>query len=436
MEIGQVPPHSKEAEQSILGCMMLDAKALDEGTTRLCADAFYVHSHQVIFQAMVRLHMDGREVDMVTVTDELREMGKLSEVGGGSYIADLSTFVPSTAGYNEYIRIVADHYTARRLIQVAADIQRRGYGCEDISSVLEDAEARIFALTRTNKRAEYKTIGEAVVAALDGVESARRGGGLKTGFLDFDKATTGLWPGDYVLIAARPSMGKTALALNIAFNVAVNEKKPVGIFSLEMDAQQLALRMLSEHSGVPLLTMRSGELTEEQWDEVGESMRPIGNAPIYIDETSITPLEIRSQARLMAAKHDIKLMIIDYLQLISSGEKWDSRQQEISAISRSLKLLAKELGIPVIVLSQLNRGPESRSDHRPILSDLRDSGAIEQDADVVSFLYRDEYYFPETNDVGVAEWIIAKQRNGPTRTMYLRWDAEHAMFQNLVRTRF
>jgi replicative DNA helicase len=431
----QMPPYSQEAEQSVLGCMLLRHESVVSAIDQLRAEAFYTQAHQSIFEAMVRLFERSTPVDMVTVTDELRQMDALSLAGGGQYIADLSNYVPSTSNAEEYIRIVEEKYLLRRLVQAAADIQAAGYrASEDIDLILDYAEKQIFAISQQKSRVEYEAVREILIRTIDRIDelSHIEGGiiGLPTGFTDFDNMTSGLNPSDFALIAARPSMGKTALALNIVHHMAVKKKIPVAIFSLEMSREQLVQRILSKEAEIPLQKLRTGNnLSEEEWQKINNAMKPLGAAPIYVDDTpGINALEIRSKARRMKAEHNIQMIVIDYLQLMSGRDRAESRQQEISEISRSLKGLARELNIPVLALSQLSRAPENRTDHRPLLSDLRESGAIEQDADLVAFLYRDAYYNPNTEVLNKSELIIAKQRNGPTGTVNLTWRGECATF--------
>jgi len=431
-----MPPYSQEAEQSILGCMLLGHESVVAAVDQLIPEAFYTQAHQSIFEAMVRIFERGGPVDMVTVTDELRQMESLSLAGGGQYIADLSNFVPSTSNAEEYIRIVEQKYLLRRLIQAAAEIQEAGYrASEEVDLILDFAEKQIFAISQQKSRTEYEAIRTILLKTIDRIdELSRMEGeviGLPSGFVDFDRMTSGLHPSDFALIAARPSMGKTALALNIVHYMAVRKRIPVAIFSLEMSRDQLVQRLLSTETHIPLQKLRTGDVDERDWQGINEAMKPLGEAPIYIDDTpGVNALEIRSKARRMKAEHDIQAIFIDYLQLMSGRDRVESRQQEISEISRSLKGLARELNVPVVALSQLSRAPESRNDHRPMLSDLRESGAIEQDADLVAFLYRDAYYNPGTDMTNIAELIIAKQRNGPTGTIQLTWLGEYAEFRD------
>lgn len=432
----QMPPYSQEAEQSVLGCMLLRHESVVAAVDQLTKEAFYTQAHQSIFEAMVRLFERGTPVDMVTVTEELRQMDALSAAGGGQYIAGLSNFVPSTSNTEEYVRIVEEKYLLRRLIQAAADISAAGYRAnEDVDLILDYAEKQIFSISQQKSRVEYESIKTILHHTIDRIDELSRieGGiiGIPTGFIDFDRMTSGLNPSDFVLIAARPSMGKTALALNIVHHIAVRKHIPVAIFSLEMSREQLVQRILSAETHVPLQKLRTGSVDERDWSLINEAMKPLGEAPIYVDDTpGVNALEVRSKARRMKAEHGIQAIVIDYLQLMSGRERTESRQQEISEISRSLKGLARELSIPVVALSQLSRAPESRTDHRPMLSDLRESGAIEQDADMVAFLYRDAYYNRESDKQNIAELIIAKQRNGPTGTVELTWLGEYAEFRS------
>jgi len=439
--ISRIPPHNMEAEQSVLGSMLLDKEAVAVAIDSLKGEDFYLDAHKEIFEAMTEIYDRGEPVDLVTVVEELRQRATLDAVGGVSYITDLSMTVPSTANIKYYVGIVEEKSILRRLIAACNDVIRESYEArEDIEIIVDHAEKKIFEITQRNTTTDFEPIKTILLDTYTKIEelSKNKGSiiGIPTGFVDFDQKTSGLHPSDFILVAARPSMGKTSFVLNIAQYAALHAKVPTAIFSLEMSKEQLVQRMLSSESNVELQKIRTGELTEEDWIRLVEAAGPLSQAPIYIDDTpGITVMEVRSKARRLKIEKGLGLIIIDYLQLMSGRGRAENRQQEISEISRSLKALARELHVPIIALSQLSRAPESRNDHRPVLSDLRESGAIEQDADLVAFLYRDEYYNPDTDKKNIAELIIAKQRNGPTGTVELVWLGQFTKFVNYERTR-
>jgi replicative DNA helicase len=439
--ISRIPPHSMEAEQSVLGSMLLDKEAVAVAVDGLKADDFYSDAHKEIFDAMVRIFDRSEPVDLVTVVEELRQRTTLEAVGGVSYITDLSMAVPSTANIKYYVGIVEEKSILRRLISACNDVIRESYEArEDIELIVDHAEKKIFEITQRNTTSDFEPIKTILLDTYTKIEELSKNKGkiigIPTGFTDFDQKTSGLNPSDFVLVAARPSMGKTSFVLNVAQYAALHANVPTAIFSLEMSKDQLVQRMLSSESNVELQKIRTGELTEEEWIKLVEAAGPLSQAPIYIDDTpGISVMEMRSKARRLKMEKGLGLIVIDYLQLMSGRGRAESRQQEISEISRSLKALARELSVPVVTLSQLSRAPEARTDHRPMLSDLRESGAIEQDADLVAFLYRDEYYNPDTEKKNIAELIIAKQRNGPTGTVELVWLGQFTKFANYERAR-
>lgn len=437
----RIPPHNLEAEQSVLGSMLIDAEAVSVAAGSLKAEDFYSEAHKEIFEAMLNLYDRGEPVDLVTVVEELRQRGTLEGVGGAAYISDLSVAVPSTANLKYYIQIVEEKSILRQLIAASNEIIKDSYEAqEELDIILDRAEKRIFEISQrqtTNYFEPIKTILLETYAKIEEL-SKKKGGviGLPTGFHEFDQKTSGLHPSDLILVAARPSMGKTSFVLNIAQYVALRQKVPVAIFSLEMSKEQLVQRMLSSEANVELQKIRTGNLNEEDWLKLVRAAGPLSQAPIYIDDTGgLSVMEIRSKARRLKMEKGLGLLVIDYLQLMSGRGRAENRQQEISEISRSLKALARELKVPVIALSQLSRAPEARTQHRPMLSDLRESGAIEQDADLVVFIYRDEYYNPDTDKKNIAEIIIAKQRNGPTGTVELVWLGQYTKFANYERSR-
>jgi len=430
-----------EAEQSVLGSMLLDKEAVAAAVEQLKGEDFYSDAHKEIFSGIINLFDRGEPVDLVTVTDELRQRGTLEGVGGVTYISDLSMAVPSTANIQYYIRIVKEKSLLRKLIQAANEILQESYEAqEEIENIIDHAEKRIFDISQNRTSRDFEPIRTILLEAYSKIEELSKNKGkvigVPTGFRDFDQKTSGLHPSDFILVAARPSMGKTTFVLNIAQYAAVQARIPVAIFSLEMSKDQLAQRMLSAESNVELQKIRTGELDENDWIKLVQAAGPLSQAPIFIDDTpGISAMEIRSKARRLKLEHGLGLIVIDYLQLMSGRGRAENRQQEVSEISRSLKALARELNVPVITLSQLSRAPEARQDHRPMLSDLRESGAIEQDADLVCFIYRDEYYNPDTEKKNIAEVIIAKQRNGPTGTVELVFLGQYTKFVNYEKIR-
>ncbi|NLB43087.1 MAG: replicative DNA helicase, partial [Clostridiales bacterium] len=430
-----------DAEQSVLGSMLLDKEAVAAASEVLQGEDFYSDAHKEIYEAILDNYEQGKPVDLVTLAEALRQRGSLEAVGGGTYISDLSMSVPSTANIRYYVSIIEEKSILRKLIGASNEIIKESYeASEDMDIIIDHAEKKIFDISQKKNKQSYESIKTILLETYSKIEEMSKNKGkitgVPTGFRDFDMRTSGLNPSDFVLIAARPSMGKTSFAMNIAQNAAVRYKVPVAIFSLEMAKDQLAQRMLSSEANVELQKIRTGDLAEEDWVKLVNAATPLSQAPIFIDDTpGVTAMEVRSKARRLKMEHNIGMVVIDYLQLMSGRGKTESRQQEVSEISRSLKALARELQVPVVALSQLSRGPEARQDHRPMLSDLRDSGAIEQDADLVVFLYRDEYYNPDTEQQNIAEAIIAKQRNGPTGTVELVWLGQYTKFANYERHR-
>ena len=420
----RILPHSIEAEQSVIGAMIMDREAIAVASEIVTAEDFYSKQCGVLFEAMVELNDESKPVDMVTLQDRLREKDVPPEVSSPEYIRDLITAVPTSANIKYYANIVADKAVLRRLIKLNEEIANTCYvGRESLDTILEDTEKRVFNLVQRRNTGEFVPIRQIVMNAMDQIEKASKNKGnvtgIATGFIDLDYRTAGMQPSDLVLIAARPSMGKTAFVLNIAQHVAFKMNQTVAIFSLEMSKEQLVNRLFSLESKVDAQKLRTGNLSDNDWEKLIETAGIIGKSNLIIDDTpGISISELRSKCRKYKLEHGLKMIIIDYLQLMSgSGRGNDSRQQEISDISRSLKALARELAVPVLALSQLSRAVEQRPDHRPMLSDLRESGAIEQDADVVMFIYRDDYYNKDTEKKVIAEIIVAKQRNGPIGTI-------------------
>ena len=435
--IKRVLPHSIEAEQSVIGSMLLDKEAIVVACELIHADDFYQHQYGVMFEAITELYNEGKPTDLVTLQERLKTKDIPPEVCSIAAFRELLGMVPTSANIRYYAQIVYDKALLRRLIRINEEIENECYAQkQDVSEIMELTEKRVFDLLEHRQTGDYVPIRDVVINVINKIEMASRTKstvtGLATGFIDLDRQTSGLQPSDLVLIAARPSMGKTAFVCNLARNLTVNGSYSVAIFSLEMSKEQLVNRMLSMESRVDGQNLRIGNLSDSDWDQLVESSSVLAQTKLMIDDTpGITVGELRSKCRKFKLESGLDCIIIDYLQLMSgSGRSTDSRQQEISDISRSLKALARELNVPVIALSQLSRACEQRQDHRPMLSDLRESGAIEQDADVVMFLYRDEYYNKDSESKGIAEVIIAKQRNGPVGTVELVWLADLCRFGN------
>lgn len=436
----RILPHSVEAEQSVIGSMIMDREAIIVASELITGEDFYNKQYGILFEAMVELNEEGSPVDLVTLQNRLREKDVPPEVSSLEFVRELITVVPTSANIKYYANIVAEKSTLRKLIRLNEEIANTCYaGKESLEFILEDTEKRVFQLVQKRNLGDFVPIRQIVMNAMDRIEIASKNKGsvtgIPTGFTDLDYRTAGMQPSDLVLIAARPSMGKTAFVLNIAQYVAFKKKLTVAIFSLEMSKEQLVNRMFSLESSVDAQKLRTGQLNDQEWERLIESAGVIGRSNLIIDDTpGISVSELRSKCRKFKLEHDLSMIIIDYLQLMSGSGRTDSRQQEISDISRSMKSLARELGVPVLALSQLSRAVEQRPDHRPMLSDLRESGAIEQDADVVMFLYRDDYYNHDSEKKGVSEVIIAKQRNGPIGTVELAWLPEYTKFANLERS--
>lgn len=435
----KLPPHNSEAEQAVLSSMLLEMDSVIYAHEHLCAKDFYRPDHQLIFTTMEELILRNEPVDIITVKDKLESDGILQKVGGVEFLTQLANNFYTSANLKQYVKIIKDKSVLRRLIKISSEISISSYEeKEPVEIILENAEKNIFNVIQNRNSTEFIQLNEILVEAIDNIEkifySKEKITGIPTGFIDFDAKTAGLQNSDLILLAARPSMGKTAFALNIAEHVGVNKQIPVALFSLEMSKSQLANRLLCSQAMIDAQNLRTGNLTQDDWSKIALALAPLSNAPIFIDDTpGISSAQLRAKARKLKLEKNIGLIIIDYLQLMSGNGRNDSRQQEISEISRSLKAIARELNVPIIALSQLSRACEARSDHRPMLSDLRESGAIEQDADVVVFLYRDEYYNPETDKKNQAELIIAKQRNGPTGTIDLLWTSAYTKFMNMER---
>lgn len=430
----RIPPHNDDAEKSVLGSIILDKDALIEVTEILKQDDFYSEMHKEIYGTILELYKRNEPVDILTLAEELKKRKSLEMVGGRAYLAFLSTAVPSTSNVVQYAKIVEEKAVLRRLINASSEIMEKGYQDKGESNeVLDFAEQSIFDISQKRHRKGFAAIKDILWENLNMIDEMSKNPGnmtgITTGFIDLDKRTSGLQKSDLIVLAARPSMGKTALALNIAQGTAIKAKAKVAIFSLEMSKEQLVQRMLSMEAKVEIQKIRTGMLENKDWEDIHIALDKMSKTDIYIDDTpGISIIEMKNKCRRLKAERGLDCIVIDYLQLMSLEGKVESRQQEISSISRALKQLAREVECPVIVLSQLSRAPDARSDHRPMLSDLRESGAIEQDADIVMFLYRDEYYNPETEKRNICEVIIAKQRNGPTGTVELAWLGQYTKF--------
>ena len=435
----RILPHSMEAEQSVIGSMIMDREAIVVASELVTGEDFYSRQYGILFETMVELNDEGKPVDLVTLQDRLKEKDVPPEVSSLEFVRDLITAVPTSANIKYYAGIVAEKATLRKLIRLNEEIANTCYaGKESLEVILEDTEKKIFEVVQKRNTGDFVPIRQVVMNAMERIERASKNKGavtgIATGFADLDYRTAGMQPADLVLIAARPSMGKTAFVLNIAEHVAFKLNRTIAIFSLEMSKEQLVNRLFSLESKVDSQHIRTGQLSDQEWEKLIESAGVIGKSNLIIDDTpGISIAELRSKCRKYKLEHDLSMIVIDYLQLMSGSGRTDSRQQEISDISRSLKAIARELSVPVLALSQLSRAVEQRPDHRPMLSDLRESGAIEQDADVVMFIYRDEYYNHDTERPGIAEIIIAKQRNGPIGTVELAWLPNYTKFANLER---
>ena len=439
MELGKVPPHDIEAEQAVIGSMLTDREAVSSAIEVLKENDFYREDNRLIYVAIVSLANRGEPIDIITVKAELEAMGKFDNVGGIEYLAELPDKVPTTANVSKYIKIVEEKSTIRELIKAANEIIELGYDTtENVEDIVAGAEKKIFVTIQNKTKNSYAPIKDVLVDSFTQLEELynrkQHVTGVPSGFTELDYRTAGFHGSELILIAARPAMGKSAFALNIATNAALKGNAPVVIFSLEMSKEQMVNRILCSEAMVDSNKVRTGKLEEDDWVKLAESIGPLSESEIYIDDTpGISITEIMSKCRKLKLEKNIGMVIIDYLQLIqgSNSRRNGSREQEISEISRSLKILAKELNVPVIALSQLSRAVEQRPDHRPMLSDLRESGAIEQDADLVMFLYRDDYYNPESEKKDIAEVIIAKHRGGSTGTVDLLWLGSYTKFVNL-----
>lgn len=438
--VQRIPPNSLEAEQSVLGAMLLDKEAVSTATEVVSGEDFYREAHKEIFEAVVDIYNKGEPVDLITLSERLKQRNTIEAVGGVTYLVQLQSIVPSIRNVKYYADIIQQKSLLRRLIKTSSETMSSCYDAQDeVGSIIDKAEKSIFDISLNRSTRDYVPIKDILSTNFDQIEQLylNRGSitGVPTGFNDLDSKLAGLQKSDLILVAARPSMGKSSFMMNIVQHAAVRAKVTTAIFSLEMSKEQLSQRLLCAEALIDAHRLRIGDINEDEWVKLARAMGPLADSPIYMDDTpAITITELRAKCRRLKIEHNLGLVVIDYLQLMSGSGSYDSRQQEISDISRSLKALARELGVPVVALSQLSRAPEMRADHRPILSDLRESGAIEQDADIVMFLYRDEYYNPDTEKKNIGEVIIAKHRNGSTGTVELVWLGQFTKFANKERT--
>ena len=438
MDFNKVPPHDLEAEQAVIGSMLTDKEAVIAAIETLSDEDFYREDNRIIYSAIMNLYNRGEPIDIITLKSELSSMGKFEAVGGLEYLAELPEKVPTTANVDKYIKIVEEKSTLRTLIKTANELITLGYDpTQEVEELMDNAEKKIFGVMQSRTQKSYSSMKDILVETFIELEQLYNRKehitGVPTGFIDLDYKTAGLHGSELILVAARPAMGKSAFALNIATNAAVRAKTPVAIFSLEMSKEQMANRILCSEALVDSNKVRTGKVEDDDWAKLAAASGILSEAQIYIDDTpGISIMEIRAKCRKMKLEKDIGLVVIDYLQLVQgSNKRVGSREQEIAEISRSLKILAKEINVPVIALSQLSRAPEQRPDHRPMLSDLRESGSIEQDADIVMFLYRDDYYNQDSEKKNVAEVILAKHRAGSTGTVELAWLGNYTKFANL-----
>lgn len=433
----RVPPQNLEAEQSVLGSMLIEREAISKAMEELQPEDFYRDAHRMIYQCMISLYDRNEPLDLITVSEDLRQKDQLEKIGGLSYLTTLASIVPTAANVYYYARIVAEKALLRQLIHAATEIAATGYeASEDVAVILDQAEKSILAISQRNTSQAFAPIKGILLETFEKIDQlySTKGGivGIPSGFRDLDSMTAGFQPSDLILLAARPSMGKTALCLNIAQHIAIREKKPVAFFSLEMSKEQLVQRMLCAEAGIDAHRLRTGDLRDEDWKRLSRGMGILSEAPIFIDDTPGVPvMEMRTKCRRLKIEQGLGIIIIDYIQLIQGNGRTENRQQEISEISRSLKSLARELNVPVIALSQLSRAVESRAVKKPMLSDLRESGSLEQDADLVAFIYRDDYYNPDTDKPNITEIMIAKHRNGPVGSIELYFHKEYTRFTPL-----
>ncbi|QOR33873.1 replicative DNA helicase [Clostridium sp. 'deep sea'] len=434
--VQRIPPQNSEAEQSVLAAMLVDKESLLTGIEKLLPEYFYKDNHRLIFKAMIELEENNQAVDIITLIEQLRKKKQLDDAGGIIYLTEMSSLAPLVGNVTEYCRIVHEKAMLRHLITIARELADESFSNNEFDDILDNAEKKLFEISQQRDTRSYQEIKDVIKETFASIEESFRNKGkmtgLRTGFTDFDDMTNGLQKAALIIIAARPSMGKSALMLNMAQNIALREKTGVMIFSLEMPNNQLVHRMLCSEAKINSMRVQKGFIEENEWGKLSKAVAMLGDSPIYFDDTpGISILELRSKARRLKSEKDIGLIIVDYLQLITTPNKNESRQQEIAYITRQIKELARELDIPIIALAQLSRAVESRQDKRPMLSDLRESGEIEQTADIVSFIYRDDYYDPDSENANIAEIIIGKNRNGPTGRVELMFAKHLGRFENL-----
>jgi replicative DNA helicase len=436
----RTPPQDLEAEQSVLGGMLLSKDAIADVVEVVRSADFYKPAHQTIYDAVLDLYGRGEPADAVTVSAELTKRGELARVGGGGYLHSLMMSVPTAANAGYYARIVTERAIMRRLVEAGTRITQMGYGdTGDVDDVVDRAQAEVYAVTERRTSEDYVPLADIMEGTLDEIEAigSRDGAmvGVPTGFSDLDVLTNGLHPGQLIVVAARPGLGKSTVALDFARSASIRHGLTSVIFSLEMTRNEITMRLLSAEARVGLQHMRTGSLSDEDWNKLARKMSEVASAPLFIDDSpNMTMMEIRAKCRRLKQRHDLRLVVVDYLQLMSSGKRVESRQQEVAEFSRALKLLAKELELPVVALSQLNRGPEQRSDKQPMLADLRESGSIEQDADLVMLLHREDAYERESPRAGEADFIIAKHRNGPTAKVTVAFQGHYSRFVDMANT--
>lgn len=435
----RLPPQDLGAEQGVLGGMMLSKDAIADVVEKLRSNDFYRPAHELIYEVIIDLYGRGEPADFVTVADALREKGNLEKVGGAPYLADLIDAVPTAANAGFYAEIVAERATLRRLVEAGTRIVQLGFAADggEVDAAVNEAQAQVYSVTDRTKSEDYVKLSEVIEPTMDFIEMLQsRGGqvnGVPTGFAEFDELTQGLHPGQMIIFAGRPAMGKTTLGMDVMRSAAIHNGMASAIFSLEMDRQEIMMRIMAAEAQVPMSRLRDGTVDDQDWERLARATTRFMDAPLYIDDSAnMTLMEIRAKCRRLKQKADLKLVVIDYLQLMSSGKRVESRQQEVSEFSRALKLLAKEIEVPVIAISQLNRGNEQRTDKKPMMSDLRESGSIEQDADLIVLIHREDYYEKESARAGEADLIVAKHRNGATKTIPVAFEGHYSRFKDMA----
>lgn len=435
----RLPPQDLSAEQGVLGGMMLSKDAIADVVEKVRSHDFYRPAHELIYEAIIDLYGRGEPADLLTVSDELSKRGTLQRIGGSAYLADLIDMVPTAANAGFYADIVTERSTLRKLVEAGTRIVQLGYAADggEVDAAVNEAQAQIYAVTERGASEDFVPLAETIEETVDSIEAIQSKGGevsgIPTGFAQFDELTQGLHPGQMIIFAGRPAMGKTTLGMDVLRSAAIHNGKTAVIFSLEMDRTEITMRLLSAEAQVPMSRMRDGTMDDRDWQNLARAMGRISDAPLFMDDSAnMTLMEIRAKCRRLKQKHDLKLVVIDYLQLMTSGKRVESRQQEVSEFSRALKLLAKEIDVPVIAISQLNRGSEQRTDKTPMMSDLRESGSIEQDADLIVLIHREDYYERESPRAGEADLIVAKHRNGATGTIAVAFEGHYSRFKDMA----